>query len=109
MISKYLIMKSIKKYVGVGNELILENLKKLFDKGANIWIRIPIISDVNDSLEEMQNIKMFLDSVGIPQKIELLPYHAMGENKYSALGKECTIFVAPDTDKMTELKQVYKN
>lgn len=98
-----------KKYVGVGNNLILKNLKMLFDMDAKIWIRIPIIAGINDSTEEMKKIKSFLDSVGIFEKIELLPYHAMGENKYFALGKECTIFTAPDNDRMTELKQVYKN
>ena len=48
-----------KQYVGVGNELILENLKKLFKAKVKIWIRIPVISGVNDSIEEMQLIKKF--------------------------------------------------
>ena len=67
-----------KKYIGVGNELILENLKKLFEVKAKIWIRIPVIAGDNDSLEEMQNIKDFLFKHGNPEKVELLPYHAMG-------------------------------
>ncbi len=96
-----------KKYVGVGNELILENLKKLFEAGANIWIRIPVIADVNDSVEEMQKIKDFLDENGKPEKIELLPYHAMGENKYAAIGKETQRFTPPDSNKLNELKAVF--
>lgn len=74
-----------KQYVGVGNELILENLKKLFTAGAKIWIRTPIIAGVNDSTEEINKIKEFLAECGDPEKIELLPYHAMGENKYRAI------------------------
>ena len=96
-----------KKYTGVGNELILENLKKLFKSKAKIWIRIPIISDINDSVEEMQKIKDFLDENGKPEKIELLPYHAMGENKYSAIGKEAQRFVPPDNDMVNKLKAVF--
>ena len=95
-----------KKYVGVGNELILDNLRKLFSKGAEIWIRIPIISDVNDSVEEIKNIKNFLKGVGNPKKIELLPYHAMGENKYASLGKKSKIFSIPDEEKMGQFKKV---
>lgn len=98
-----------KQYVGVGNELILENLKNLLKNGAEIWVRIPVITGINDTAEEMEKIEGFLKKYGKPAKIELLPYHAMGENKYFALGKECTIFTAPDNDRMTELKQVYKN
>lgn len=94
-----------KKYIGVGNELILGNLRKLFDSVVKIWIRIPIIAGVNDSLEEMQSIKDFLLQYGKPEKIELLPYHAMGENKYAAIGKEAQQFAAPTDDTLKELKK----
>ena len=95
-----------KQYVGVGNELILENLKKLFERKAKLWIRIPIIPDVNDSIEEIQKIKDFLKTIGTPEKIELLPYHAMGENKYRAIGKEPQIFKTPDAENMKRLKEI---
>ena len=96
-----------KQYVGVGNELILENLKKLFQANAKIWIRIPVISDVNDSAEEMQSIKAFLNQNGKPEKIELLPYHAMGENKYAAIGRDVQRFIPPDNNKLKELKDIF--
>ena len=95
-----------KQYVGVSNELILENLKKLFERKAKLWIRIPIIPDVNDSIEEIQKIKDFLKTNGTPEKIELLPYHAMGENKYRAIGKEPQIFKTPDAENMKRLKEI---
>ena len=95
-----------KQYVGVGNELILENLKKLFERKVKLWIRIPIIPDVNDSIEEIQKIKDFLKTIGTPEKIELLPYHAMGENKYRAIGKEPQIFKTPDAENMKRLKEI---
>ena len=95
-----------KQYVGVSNELILENLKKLFERKAKLWIRIPIIPDVNDSIEEIQKIKDFLKTIGTAEKIELLPYHAMGENKYRAIGKEPQIFKTPDAENMKRLKEI---
>ena len=95
-----------KQYVGVSNELILENLKKLFERKAKLWIRIPIIPDVNDSIEEIQKIKDFLKTIGTAEKIELLPYHAMGENKYRAIGKEPQIFKTPDAENMKRIKEI---
>ena len=95
-----------KQYVGVSNELILENLKKLFERKAKLWIRIPMIPDVNDSIEEIQKIKDFLKTIGTAEKIELLPYHAMGENKYRAIGKEPQIFKTPDAENMKRLKEI---
>ncbi len=96
-----------KKYTGVDNELIFKNLKKLFDAGAEIWIRIPVIPSVNDSIEEMQKIKNFLDRCGFPERIELLPYHPMGESKCSALGKSQRIFEIPSSEKMKLLEEVF--
>jgi len=94
-----------KKYTGVTNDLILENLKKLFEKKAKVWIRIPVIKGVNDSVEEMQKIKNFLIECGTPEKIELLPYHKMGENKYNAINKEVIAFEAPDN--IEELRSIF--
>jgi pyruvate formate lyase activating enzyme len=96
-----------KQYVGVGNERIIENLKKLLQIGAPIWIRIPTIPTVNASEDEMQKIKAFLDEHGTPEKIELLPYHAMGEGKCLALGKTLTTFPTPDAETMQKLRKVF--
>jgi len=96
-----------KRYTGAGNELILSNLKKLLELGKAVWIRIPIIPTVNDTEEEILKIKAFLDSFGTPEKIELLPYHAMGEHKYAAIGKQVQMFSVPSEEKMRELKKIF--
>ena len=96
-----------KQYTGVGNELILENLKKLLATGTPLWIRIPIIPTVNDTEEELQRIKEYIFSFGSPKKIELLPYHAMGEHKYAAINKEAQRFPVPTEEKMKQLKNIF--
>lgn len=96
-----------KKYTGVGNELILENLKKLLASEKSVWIRIPVIPTVNDTEEDMQKIKALLKDYPMPEKIELLPYHAMGEHKYAAIGKETQIFSVPGEEKMKHLKNIF--
>ena len=94
-----------KEYVGVSNSLILDNLKKLFKTNARVWIRIPVISGVNDSIEEIEKIKDFLLEYGKVEKVELLPYHAMGENKYGAIGKKNQKFKVPKDEKVSELRK----
>ena len=95
-----------KEYTGVSNSLILENLAKLLKSGAGVHVRIPVIPGVNDKEEEMKNIKAFFDINSYPEKIELLPYHAMGEHKYDALGKEVGKFDVPDKEKIEKLKSI---
>lgn len=96
-----------KAYVSVGNERILNNLRRLFAAGAKIWIRIPVIGGVNDSVEEMGKIKEFLDSCGKPAKVELLPYHSMGERKAEAIGAAVQHFQTPDAETMKRLGEIF--
>ncbi len=97
-----------KKYTGVGNELILENLSKLLKTNVNVWIRFPVISDVNDSEEEMKKMNNFFKTNAYPEKIELLPYHAMGEHKYGALGRNIEKFEVPINEKLDKLKEILR-
>ena len=96
-----------KIYTGVENDLILENLKKLLKTNIPVWIRVPVITAVNDSEDEMIKIKSFFEENGYPEKVELLPYHAMGEHKYEALGMKCKGFDVPDDEKVKEFRKIF--
>jgi pyruvate formate lyase activating enzyme len=74
------------KYTSVPNKLILENLKKLSSEGANIIVRIPLIPEVNDDEENLENSASFLKGLPKLLGIELMPYHEIGVAKYQALG-----------------------
>lgn len=93
-----------KKYTGVGNELILDNLKRLFKAQKRIWIRVPVIGGVNDTSEEIKKIADFLRPYS-PEKVELLPYHSMGEGKFKALGKTAAHFETPEN--INELREIF--
>ena len=96
-----------KHYTGAGNELILENLSKLLQRGNDIWVRIPVIADINDSEQEMLAIKAFLDTYGTPKRIQLLPYHAMGMHKYAAIQKDAQSFSRPSDETIEHLQQLF--
>ena len=74
-----------KALTGVDNRLILENLKKLSDLGKPVWIRVPYIPGYNDG--EMAAIAELLKDIRA-EKIEIMPFHRLGEGKYAALGLE---------------------
>ncbi len=95
-----------KKYVGVGNELILDNLARLLKSQATVWVRVPVIPSVNDTEEEMQKIRLFFEENGYPTNFELLPYHDMGEHKYEALGKPTQKFDIPGKERIEILKHI---
>jgi pyruvate formate lyase activating enzyme len=76
-----------KKYTGVPNEKILENLKILAKTGAKINIRIPLIKGVNDDAENIQKSAAFIVSLaGETKVVNILPYHNIASKKYEKLG-----------------------
>ncbi len=98
-----------KKYTGVGNELILENLIKLSERGANINLRIPVIAGINEDDETIKSILNFIKETNI-NKVNLLPYHDIARNKYERLGKtyESTLMEVPSSERMKELKEMFE-
>jgi pyruvate formate lyase activating enzyme len=69
------------------NTVILKNLSTLLQKcPEKIWIRIPVIPGFNNNQEEMRKMRDFLSNFVTPAKIELMPYHRLGEIKYKNLG-----------------------
>lgn len=98
-----------KYYTGRDNKEILNNLIKLSDAGADIWIRLPLIGGVNDSKEDIEGIGAFLEDNNIRAKqISLLPYHNTGSGKYSRMGVcyEGTEFSTPDETKLENIKEI---
>ena len=78
-----------KQYIGVDNKLILDNLVKLSDAGARIYIRIPTVKEVNGNEENMKETIRFLKEHDIhPAQVNLLPYHNTGSSKYPKLDME---------------------
>lgn len=73
---------------GVSNKIILENLIKLDDTGAKIWIRIPVIDGINADLQEMRRICDFIGHLKNVLKVTLMPYNTLGIDKYKTLGIE---------------------
>ena len=77
-----------KKYTGVGNELILENLKKLVEADREFILRIPVIPNVNDDMENIAATADFIlnELGGKVRTLQLLSFMRLGEEKYASLG-----------------------
>ena len=101
---------------GHSNELILENLNRLSEicvqENKKIWIRIPVIPNFNNTLEEMLAIYRHLTSLAEPSAIELvelLPFHRLGTEKYDALGIDypAAELYPPDKENLAQLRTVF--
>lgn len=94
------------RYTGVSNKRILENLQMLAEQPRlleKITMRMPLIKDINDNMEMIQKTGEFYQQLGI-RKINLLPYHNLGISKQRNIGGKQDEFVAPDEERITEIK-----
>lgn len=77
-----------RKFTGLGNELILENIQKADALGIPMVVRIPTIIGVNADDGTMKDAFTFLREKAPHASLELLPYHRFGEEKYGQLGMQ---------------------
>ena len=100
-----------KEYTGISNKKILENVKKMATLNKSMVIRIPVIPGFNDSTENIKQTAEFVKENVKNPKMELLPYHMLGLDKYKALGLYDYIykFEVPSKEKINDLEGVIEN
>ena len=78
--------------------IIAKEAKKLI-------IRVPVIPTFNDTEEEIGQIAQFAASLDGVDEIHLLPYHSMGRDKYTGLGRDYLMgdIKSPTAEKMQRL------
>lgn len=77
-----------KKYTGVGNGIILENLRQVIDLGIPFIARVPLVSGVNDGKENLEKTAEILKDAKNLLRVELLPYNAAAGAKYEMVGRK---------------------
>lgn len=76
-----------KEGTGVKNNIIIKNIQTAVANHNHLIIRIPVIPDFNDSLEDAANFSDLFNSIGV-KSVELLPFHQFGSQKYKYLNRE---------------------
>lgn len=82
---KHMDSEEHRRLTGMGNEQILQNIIQLTQLGANVIMRFPLIPGCNDSEENIHRTAAFLRGLPGAGQVDILPYHRLGEPKYSRL------------------------
>jgi pyruvate formate lyase activating enzyme len=83
-----------RRYTGVGNELILENLGRLARQGVAIQVRVPVMPGYNDSEENIHRTVEYATAVGV-RAIAFLPCNPSAGSKYQAMGESFDVRLTP--------------
>jgi pyruvate formate lyase activating enzyme len=76
-----------RRLTGQSNDAVLDNARRLAAAGHALVIRLPLIAGCNDSRRHLEAAADFTLSLAGVRRIDLLPYHRLGEPKYRRLGK----------------------
>ena len=78
--------KSI-KLTGFSNKNNLEFAKYLNNIKIPVWIRQVLVPGYTDDKFDLEKLKKFIDTLDNVEKIEILPYHNLGEFKWHEIGE----------------------
>lgn len=83
---KHIDSKDHKALTGFGNENILDLAQYLSEKNVPVWIRHVLVPGINDDDFSLNKLHKFIKTLKNVQRVEILPYHNLGEFKYEDLG-----------------------
>jgi pyruvate formate lyase activating enzyme len=100
-----------KKYTGISNELILRNLHRLAQCGAQLEVRIPLIPGINDDRENLEQSAALIAGLSGVTGVELMAYHDIAAAKYASLGMAYRLLDVkpPSEDDMQEAARVFQD
>ena len=73
------------RFTGVGNNLILDNIRRLSEAGKEIVIRIPVIPGFNDEKANIEATGKFTASLPGVIRVDILPFNRGGKEKSTRL------------------------
>ena len=88
-----------RKLTGQDNQNILAFARYLDSIGKPVWIRHVVVPGITFEREELENLGKFLKTLSNVEKLEVLPYHALGKVKYDNLGMEYPLAETPQLTK----------
>ena len=88
-----------RKLTGHSNQPILEFARYLDAIGKPVWIRHVVVPGITFNKEALAGLGRFLSTLSNVERLEVLPYHAMGKVKYESLGMD---YILKDTPQLTK-------
>ena len=105
---KHMDSEKHKLIIGVPNEPILDNARRLAAAGKKMQVRIPVIPMFNNGVENIRKTAEFCKELGeAVTVVQLLPYHNLGVTKYLRISDKPVAEATPPSDaQMQKLKGI---
>lgn len=85
---KHALEEKHKIITGVDNKKTQKFARHLSEMGIPVWIRYVLVPGYTDGEEDLQAAAEFIGQLSNIERIDVLPYHSMGEYKWEELGEK---------------------
>lgn len=94
-----------RRLTGMDNEPVHRFARRLAAQRRPAWIRFVIVPGWTDDMEEVARMADFAASLGIVQRVDVLPFHQLGRFKWEQLGMDYQLRDAqpPPREKIDEV------
>lgn len=65
--------------------------RRLAERGIEIWIRFVLVPGLNDAVENVDAVADYVATLSTVTRVEVLPFHQMGRDKWATLGLPYTL------------------
>ena len=80
----------------------------LSDHGKSMWIRHVLVPGLTDGEEDLKAMAEYISTLKTVEKVEILPYHALGIPKWEKLGIDYQLndAVAPTDEEVARAEEL---
>ena len=97
-----------RELTGLSNKQPLAFAQFLSDNGVDMWIRHVLVTGITDDDNYLKKTRAFIDGLKTVKKVEVLPYHTLGRQKYEKMGLKYPLgeLQPPAKERVTNAKTI---
>ncbi|EMI52759.1 pyruvate formate-lyase-activating protein [Rhodopirellula sallentina] len=81
---------------GVSLQPTLDFARRLSDLGKSMWIRFVLVPGLTDDESNVRGVAQLVAGLNAVERVEILPFHKLGESKYEQLGMRYQLHQTPE-------------
>ena len=85
---------------------VLDFAKRLESMGKPMWVRYVLVPGHTDDVVDVENMAAYVSTLRNVERVEILPFHKMGEFKWKEMGKQYELAETPIPDQETVARVV---
>jgi len=100
-----------RRVTGVDLQPTLDFAQRLDAMGRKMWVRFVVVPGLTDGSSNVEGLADFVASLKMIERVEVVPFHKMGEFKWEALGLEYQLggTPSPTPESMDEIRRAFSS